>query len=67
MSLRLAAVAVALALLSGCPKKPKGDLPPLFPTTGSVVVSKLVAGGELFGLGGLLLLVGRRRKPRRRR
>ena len=37
------------------------------PTTGSVVVSKLVAGGELFGLGGLLLLVGRRRKPRRRR
>ncbi|MEO8264284.1 MAG: hypothetical protein ABI706_02115 [Ilumatobacteraceae bacterium] len=36
------------------------------PTTGSAVVSKLVAGGELFGLGGLLLVVGRRRKPRRR-
>ena len=39
------------------------------PRTGTTVVSKLVAGGELFGLGGLLLVIGRRRdrKPRRRR
>ena len=38
------------------------------PRTGTTVVSKLVAGGELFGLGGLLLVIGRRRdrKPRRR-
>jgi LPXTG-motif cell wall-anchored protein len=34
----------------------------LLPKTGATVVSKLLLGGGLFGLGELLLLVGRRRR-----
>ena len=37
------------------------------PGTGAAVMSKLVGSGEMFGLGALLMVVGRRRKPRRRR
>ena len=37
------------------------------PTTGAAVVSTLLAGGEMFGLGGLLLIVGRRRNRTQRR
>ena len=37
MTHRYCVAAAALILLAGCSKKPAGDLPPLFPATGTVV------------------------------